>query len=223
MPPADPSRRTFAVVVATRAATSTSVIRTLLALAAVLAVLVPGAPARAHNALIEASPAKNAKLTKAPKGVTLTFLQKLNPEYTVITVSDEREQAVATSEPDIDGATGAVTFGEPLANGVYTVAYQVVSTDGHPVKGSYRFTLDDPAAAASRPAAAASGGPAAVTPGGPAADAGSPAGAPGAGEANTSERAASSESPALGWIAGVAILVFAGLAGFVIVRRRRKA
>nr|WP_245972182.1 copper resistance protein CopC [Actinoplanes lutulentus] len=177
-----------------------------------VAVLLPGAPAFAHNALTEATPAKNAELKKAPDGVTLKFLQKLNPDYTVISVSDADKQKVATSDPEIDGATGSVTFDEPLANGVYTVAYQVVSTDGHTVKGSYKFTLDDPSyvaptsaapsPAAPSPAATVSrAAPAAVVDAEPASDSGS--------------------SSALGWIAGIAVLVFAGLAGFLFIRRRK--
>ncbi len=38
--------------------------------------------------------------------------------------------------------TAAVEPGRP-GNGVYTVGYRVVSADGHPVTGSYKFTLAD--------------------------------------------------------------------------------
>jgi methionine-rich copper-binding protein CopC len=118
-------------------------------LAAVVIVLVPGAPAWAHNALAEATPAKGAVLKKAPPGVKLRFLQKLDPDDTTITVTDAGEQAVPTSEPAVDSATGSVTFTEPLVNGEYTVAYRVASRDGHRVQGSYRFTVADPTRTAS--------------------------------------------------------------------------
>ncbi|BBH67363.1 hypothetical protein ACTI_40480 [Actinoplanes sp. OR16] len=186
--------------------------RPLLALVAMVAVLLPGAPAWAHNALTEASPAKNAELTKAPEGVKLKFLQKLDPDYTVIAVTDAEKQKVSTSEPKIDGGTGSVTFDEPLANGAYTVAYQVVSTDGHTVKGSYEFTVDDPSAVV--PSEAPSVEP--VVP--------SEAAPSTASDAYSSELTLTQDEDdsSLGWIAGVAVLVFAGLAGFVIVRRRKK-
>jgi methionine-rich copper-binding protein CopC len=121
--------------------------RPLLALAALLAVLLPGVPAWAHNALAEATPAKNATLKKSPSEVKLRFLQKLDPDYTTITVSNAGKEKVGTSAPKVDGATGSVTIDAPLANGAYTVAYQVVSTDGHTVKGSYEFTVANPAPA----------------------------------------------------------------------------
>jgi hypothetical protein len=47
-----------------------------------------------------------------------------------------------------------------LANGPYTVAYRVVSVDGHTVQGSYTFTVADP----DLPAAAAAPVPTAGSP-----------------------------------------------------------
>ncbi|MEU4564483.1 copper resistance protein CopC [Actinoplanes sp. NPDC023936] len=187
-----------------------------MALAAMLAVLLPGVPAWAHNALTDASPAKNATLAEAPSSVKLKFLQKLDPDYTVISVTDAGKQKVPTSEPKIDGATGSVTFDEPLTNGVYTVAYQVVSTDGHTVKGSYTFTLDDPSAAEPSPVVS-------VTPQSDAYSSqltidGTPTQLPPVEAAPASDSGGSST---LAWVAGVLILIFAGLAGFVFIRRRK--
>lgn len=106
----------------------------------------PTSPAYAHNVLRKATPAQDAELSKAPTEITLEFMQKLNPSFTTITLSDADKQQVATSEPDVSGTKGTVAIESTLANGVYTVAYRVVSTDGHPVQGSYRFTVADPAA-----------------------------------------------------------------------------
>ena len=108
--------------------------------------LVPATPAAAHNSLQEATPARDARLTTAPTQVTLRFLQQLNPAFTTITLRDSTDRQVPASAPAVDGATGTVTIEEPLGNGTYTVAYRVVSRDGHPVQGSYRFTVADPAA-----------------------------------------------------------------------------
>ncbi|GIJ32489.1 copper resistance CopC family protein [Micromonospora sediminimaris] len=108
----------------------------------------PVAPAYAHNVLRKATPAQDAELKKAPTRITLEFLQKLNPSFTTITLSDADKQQVATGEPEVSGTKGTVTIEPPLANGVYTVAYRVVSTDGHPVQGSYKFTVADPTATA---------------------------------------------------------------------------
>jgi hypothetical protein len=119
--------------------------RALLALAAMLAVLAPGAPARAHAQLVSTDPAKDVTLTGAPAAVTLTFSERLNPDFATIVVSDAATRRIATSAPVIDAATGTVTLTRPLANGVHTVAYRLVSVDGHTLQGSYAFTLADPA------------------------------------------------------------------------------
>ncbi|MEV0898449.1 copper resistance CopC family protein [Actinoplanes sp. NPDC049802] len=181
-------------------------LRPLLALAALLLVLVPGTPAWAHNALAEADPAKNATLKKSPSEVRLRFLQKLNPEYTTVTVSDAGKATVSTSAPKVNGATAVVTVGT-LDNGVYTVAYQVVSTDGHTVKGSYEFTVDDPSASAAPSAA-----PSPATPVTSAAAVTSAASPP--------LRPASSNSTLYGFIAGV-VAVLAAAAVLLFIRRRK--
>jgi methionine-rich copper-binding protein CopC len=134
------------------------------ALAAVAAVLLPGTPASAHNALVSSTPAGDAMLAAAPAAVSLVFTETLNPDFTTVAVSDAARTRVATGPPVIDGATGIVPVTQALSNGAYTVAYRVVSVDGHAVQGSYRFTLADPALppavapAASGPVPAASSG-----------------------------------------------------------------
>jgi methionine-rich copper-binding protein CopC len=191
--------------------------RPLLALAALLAVLLPGVPAWAHNALAEANPAKNATLKKSPSEVTLRFLQKLDPAYTTITVSDTAKVKVATSEPEVDGATGSVTFAAPLANGAYTVAYQVVSTDGHTVKGSYQFTVNDPSAAA--PAASAAPSSAEPAPAAPSSAAPTSA-APETAVDTVAKSEEASNSTLYGLIAGI-VVALAAVAAFLFIRRRK--
>ncbi|MEV2236794.1 copper resistance CopC family protein [Micromonospora sp. NPDC049891] len=108
----------------------------------------PVQPAYAHNVLRKASPAQDAELKKAPTRITLEFMQKLNPSFTTITLSDADKQQVTVGEPEVSGTKGTVSIDPTLANGVYTVAYRVVSADGHPVQGSYTFTVADPTATA---------------------------------------------------------------------------
>ena len=129
----------------------------LLALAVIVAVLLPGAPAWAHAQLVSADPAKDATLTKAPASVTLTFSERLNPDFTTIVVSDTGQQRIPASAPTVTAAAGSVTLSQPLGNGSYTVAYRVVSVDGHTVQGSYTFTVTDPALPAAVPASSAPG------------------------------------------------------------------
>src|SRR6186997_3263740 len=107
--------------------------RAAIVAAALAVVLLPAAPAWAHNSLVESSPAANARLSTAPKQVKLRFLQRLSPAGTVIVLVDSAKRRVPTSPPSLTGATGAVTIGRKLAGGAYTVAYRVASRDGHVV------------------------------------------------------------------------------------------
>ncbi|MGX6607738.1 copper resistance CopC family protein [Micromonosporaceae bacterium Da 78-11] len=120
-------------------------------MAAVLAVLLPGTPAWAHAQLVSADPAKDAALAKAPAAVTLTFSERLNPDFTTIVISDAAKQRVPASTPTIDAVAGSVKLAQPLPNGAYLVAYRVVSVDGHTVQGSYAFTVNDPVQPAAPP------------------------------------------------------------------------
>ncbi|MGK5680644.1 copper resistance CopC family protein [Actinoplanes sp. URMC 104] len=187
--------------------------RLVVALAAALAVLLPGAPAFAHNALAEATPAKGATVKKAPTSVRLKFLQKLNPDYTTISVTGDAK--VETSDPEVEGATGSVTF-DALPNGVYTVAYRVVSKDGHTVQGSYKFTVADPSPPSSAPAPAPDESLVAVPPSSAAA-----AAQPTANLTSASQAEDEPGNPGLIVTIVVVVLAVLGLGGFLLARRRR--
>ena len=186
-------------------------------LAAAALLLGPVSPAYAHNALRKATPAQDARLTTPPAEITLEFMQKLNPKFTTITLSDAAEQKVATSDPEVTGTKGTITVDAPLANGTYTVAYRVVSTDGHPVQGSYEFTVADPSASASpeasEPVATPSAAPTSAVPTSAAAT-----------TASASPVASDSTDGGPGTLAllaggGVLVLLVAGAVVFMVRRR----
>ncbi|MEV4345317.1 copper resistance CopC family protein [Actinoplanes sp. NPDC049596] len=181
--------------------------RLLLALLATIAVLLPGAPAWAHNSLAEATPAKNATLKKPPTTVELRFLQKLNPTATKITIV-----GVEASAPEIDGPTATITF-DPLPNGTYTVAYDVISKDGHPVKGSYKFTVTAPTPVTTSPSAAPSPTTEAPTPAAP------PSAAPATPAALVSDEGSSNTGIWIAALVAGVLLVAGGV--FLTLRRRR--
>ncbi|MEU7800422.1 copper resistance CopC family protein [Micromonospora arborensis] len=134
-------------------------VRILVAVLAALVALfvVPAGPAWAHNSLRSASPAKDATLPSAPSELTLEFMQRLDPTFTTIVLTDAAKRKIPVGDPVVAGARSTVTVSDTLPNGTYTVAYRVVSADGHPVQGSYPFTVADPSAAAAPTSTTAQG------------------------------------------------------------------
>ena len=128
-----------------------TVIRTVLlallaGLLACAAALVPTA-AQAHAGLVDSTPRDGATLDALPSEVTLTFTEDINPPaYVVVRHADDT--ALAEGEAQVEGALvrQPITAGGP---GDYTLAYSVVSADGHRVTGELSFTVTGDAAAPS--------------------------------------------------------------------------
>jgi len=108
-----------------------------------VAVPLTGSPAQAHNFLESSTPAKDAALTVAPPAAVLVFSERVNPSFARVAVTGADGRSVTTGKPQTSGAQ--VT--QPLAvtvSGQYTVAYRVVSADGHPVQGVVKFSVTLP-------------------------------------------------------------------------------
>ncbi|MEV4118787.1 copper resistance CopC family protein [Micromonospora sp. NPDC049645] len=114
------------------------------AFAALLALLAPAGPAWAHNTLRSSSPARDAALPAAPTEVSLEFSARLDPAFATVVVTDAAKRRVPTGVPVVVDTTSTISVTGRLPNGTYTVAYRVVSTDGHPLQGSYPFSVADP-------------------------------------------------------------------------------
>jgi copper transport protein len=101
----------------------------------------------AHTALVEMSPKSASQLEQSPEHVLLRFSQKLEAvSDRSFGVEDESGKSIELGEVEIGDNGKSVQIALPaLAKGTYTVRYQVMSTDGHLVKGSYNFAvLNDP-------------------------------------------------------------------------------
>ncbi|MGW1168336.1 copper resistance CopC/CopD family protein [Streptomyces sp. NPDC002550] len=122
-------------------------LRTLvLLLLAVMGALLAGAgPASAHAALTGSDPAQGVVVKQAPAQVALTFSEKVAMNDDSLRVLDPRGKPVQTGTPaNLSGTTYAVKLRSGLGNGTYTVTYQVVSADSHPVSGAYTFSIGAP-------------------------------------------------------------------------------
>lgn len=152
-----------------------------------LALLAGGGAAAAHNGLIGSDPPDGAEVANSPVQVSLIFNLPVQRGFSTVTVTGPdgiQRQAGAPAE------TGAVVSApvRPLGPaGQYTIAYQVLSADGHPVRGAVRFTLTTPGTAADRSDTAPPSTP-------------------------TATRAGSAPQPVWPWLVGVGVVLVAGVA-----------
>ncbi|MEU5323624.1 copper resistance protein CopC [Streptomyces sp. NPDC021056] len=117
----------------------------LLLLAATGLLLAGAGPASAHAALTGSDPQQGVVVDKAPTQVSLTFSEKVAMSDDSLRVLDPKGKRVDTGKPsDVSGTTYAVQLHSGLPDGTYTVTYQVVSEDSHPVAGAYTFSVGAP-------------------------------------------------------------------------------
>ncbi|MEV0275178.1 copper resistance protein CopC [Streptomyces sp. NPDC050610] len=117
-------------------------------LAALLCALTLGAsPAAAHAALTATDPADGSVVKTAPQRVKLTFSEGVLLSADSLRVLDPQGKRVEEGRAaHADGAsdTAAVALRGGLADGTYTVAWQAVSADSHPVGGAFTFSVGAP-------------------------------------------------------------------------------
>ncbi|HLL34914.1 MAG TPA: copper resistance protein CopC [Streptomyces sp.] len=118
----------------------------LLLLAVAAALLAGAAPASAHAALTSSDPRQGAVVGKAPEQVSLTFSETVSLSDDALRVLDPKGGRADTGEARGTGATYTVKLRPGLPDGTYTVSYQVVSADSHPVVGAFTFSIGAPSA-----------------------------------------------------------------------------
>ncbi|MYW09293.1 hypothetical protein GT034_13160 [Streptomyces sp. SID2563] len=119
-------------------------------LGAVLGLLLAvAAPASAHAALTGSDPQDGAVVATAPAQVTLTFSEQVALGADSIRVLDPSGKRADTEAAPRDLHSGStVKYGVALrgglGDGTYTVAWQAVSADSHPVSGAFTFSIGAP-------------------------------------------------------------------------------
>lgn len=102
--------------------------------------LVPAQAASAHDNLLEASPAAGETVTELDT-VALTFSAELidfgQASYAQVQGPDGLYYETSCSTIDMNVLTTPVALGEA---GTYSVVWNAVSSDGHPISASYEFT-----------------------------------------------------------------------------------
>lgn len=98
-------------------------------------------PAFAHSELTDSNPTDGQVVKKALDEVSITFSGKIE-KGSDITVTDSKGKEVESNDLTINNTEMTASFDKPLANDDYQVDWNVLSADGHPVEGTYSFSVD---------------------------------------------------------------------------------
>ncbi|ONI49975.1 MULTISPECIES: copper resistance CopC family protein [unclassified Streptomyces] len=176
---------------------------------AALGILVAGAPlAAAHTDLDSSAPVAEASLAEMPESVTLTFSDPMDQKYAKVAVTGPDKKPAGQGTPRVDGKRVTIALDPQGSAGEYSVGYRVVSADGHPVSGSYTFTVQTRKASPG-PTASASELPTAPTTQPPAS--GAQAAPDSGGSAGMSTAA----------VTAAGVLMAVGAAGYLMLWRKR--
>ncbi|MFK0260890.1 copper resistance protein CopC [Streptomyces angustmyceticus] len=129
-----------------------AVLRLLVVAVALAGALIGGlggaAPASAHAALTGSTPAQGSVVDHAPEQVTLTFSEGVAMGDDSIRVLDPRGKRVDRGKLRNLCSDSVVKYGAGLppglGDGTYTVSWQAVSADSHPVSGAFTFSVGAP-------------------------------------------------------------------------------
>ncbi|MBA2317619.1 MAG: copper resistance protein CopC [Euzebyales bacterium] len=121
------------------------------AAAALLALAALAVPAAAHARLLSSDPAGGATLDQPPERVTLTFSEQIEADFAQLQVTGPGDQRLDAGAPEVDGDVVRGDLEPFTQTGTYTVAFRVISADGHPVESTFDFDVSDVPAAAADP------------------------------------------------------------------------
>jgi copper transport protein len=127
---------------------------------ATVLLLVLAGPASAHADLVRSDPANGATLGTAPTDLHLTFSETPDASLSAVDLLDAGGAKQPVGAPSPDGTDSLIVpIDGTLADGVYTVAWRVVSSDdGHVTSGAFTFGVGTtPTEPAAGPTTTASG------------------------------------------------------------------
>lgn len=127
-----------------KARTASPITRTLVATAALAAGSLLGMnPAAAHDELVSTNPTDGATLTEAPASLELTYSGDIMDVdgANQVRVTNAAGESVTDGDPEVDGTVVTQDLATAAADDTYTVTWRVVSSDGHPIQGTFTYTV----------------------------------------------------------------------------------
>lgn len=97
----------------------------------------------AHAYLVKSVPAQRAVLHRAPAKIQLWFNERLEPQYSSLSLSDVDGKPVETGKAEVSSEDPKQLSApiRTLKPGRYLIKYRVLSVDGHIVQDQFSFTV----------------------------------------------------------------------------------
>ncbi|MFE4833113.1 copper resistance protein CopC [Arthrobacter sp. NPDC056691] len=115
---------------------------------ALVALLLTAGPASAHDVAESSSPADGATVPTAPAKVSITFNNTPLGLGSEVKVTDAAGTDWTDGKVEIVDNVASQKLREGAPAGKYTVVWRVVSSDSHPIEGTFAFTATAAAAGA---------------------------------------------------------------------------
>lgn len=97
-------------------------------------------PAQAHDYIVDSTPAPDATYDALPERIEIEFSAEIIPASPAMLMLDGDGNVIWEVIPELEGRTAITDFPE-LNDGDYTLAWSLVSSDGHRVEGGIPFTM----------------------------------------------------------------------------------
>ena len=96
-----------------------------------------------HASLLATQPQASGVLSQPPTQVRLTYSERIEPRFAVISVTDAQgnQQMVGSPATAPDDENSIFIKLRHLDQGWYLVWWRVISADGHPVRGAFTFAV----------------------------------------------------------------------------------
>ncbi len=190
----------------------------------VLSSIISAVAADAHAALRSVTPGDGDTVAAAPGNVTLEFNEPIGTGFATVTVTGP-SGSVGRGRPEVDATTVTQALADRLPGGDYTVAFRVVSEDGHPVSDTTTFTVLAPTNGTSTSTSTSLSSEPTMTPGTQTTPTSVPAATPTEiSPAATASGEGEGQAARLGLAAGAgALAVAAGVALVALVRRHSRS
>lgn len=128
---------------------------------AVLSALAAPSPAAAHDVLIGTAPKARSTVTAPRSTVKLTFNDAVQTSFAEVVVTDDAGDELGVGKPDVVDDTVTQRIQPFRSAGAYRVSWRIISADGHPVSGTFTFTVGKGAVSTASPTESAAASPAA--------------------------------------------------------------